>query len=306
MNLPLCVPIPHHALPHALSERLALAHLRRLLGPSAVGAVPPALTMASFDDIVAFACQKLDSTARALFLNYVDGLLILVGQAVKVLMPPPLGNPGAESPRAEQLAWNALSQKDGHLWPLVREVVSQLPFEPDSRSFAQGQTLALGLYGKGGLLGFTRHTKQYGNVCRLLNQLVYTTWTAHKWTSLAIGVDNLTQPHVDKWNLDANALLVGLTHHTDGGLWIAGEGGTCYEECDNTFAAGRIFSTSGTGVLFNSRSCLHATQAWTGGNRIVLIAYSVSRAAHMSAELCSQLHELGFVPPTPSSEPDEL
>ena len=51
MNLPLCVPIPHHALPHALSEKLALAHLRRLMGHSAEGAVPPALTMASFDDI---------------------------------------------------------------------------------------------------------------------------------------------------------------------------------------------------------------------------------------------------------------
>ena len=108
-----------------------------------------------------------------------------------------------------------------------------------------------------------------------------------------------TQPHVDRWNRDSNALLIGLTHHTEGGLWVEAEGGTCYEEFEDVLIAGHVLATSGTGVLFNSRSCLHATQTWAGGNRIVLIAYSVGRASYMSEALRDQLLELGFVPPMP-------
>ena len=293
------VPIPHHALPHALAEKLALLHLRRLLGGNADLLVPPALTLAPFQEIVDFAHARLDHETLTSYLHYVEGLKILVGQADGVLLPPPVRCPGADAPLAERQAWTALQHRHGFLWPLVREVVSLLPFEEDTRAFARGLTLVLGLYGKGGLLGFSRHTKLFGNVCRLLNQLVYTTWTAHTWTSLAIGVNNHTQPHVDRWNRDSNALLIGLTHHTEGGLWVEGEGGTCYEEFDDVLIAGHVLATSGTGVLFNSRSCLHATQTWAGGNRIVLIAYSVGRASYMSETLRDQLLELGFVPPEP-------
>ena len=279
--------------------------LRRLLGDQANKLVPPALTMASFQEIVDFACERLSPDAVPFYLHYVDGLKTLVGQAAGVLLPPPVRYPGEDAPLAERRAWNALQHRHGYLWPIVRDVVSQLPFEEDTRAFARGLTFVLGLYGKGGLLGFSRHTKLFGNVCSLLNQLVYTTWSAHTWTSLAIGVNNHTQPHVDRWNLDANALLIGLTHHTEGGLWIEGEGGTCYEEFADVLIAGHVFATSGTGVLFNSRSCLHATQTWAGGNRIVLIAYTVGRASYMSEALRDQLLELGFVPPKPVEAPAE-
>ncbi|OLP93634.1 hypothetical protein AK812_SmicGene24424 [Symbiodinium microadriaticum] len=244
---------------------LAAPILLDMSGKTAALLVPPALTMAPFQEIVDFAHECLDQATLTSYLHYIEGLKVLVGQADGVLLPPPIRCPGADAPLAERMAWTALQHRHGFLWPLVREVVSQLPFEQDSRAFARGLTFVLGLYGKGGLLGFRRHTKLFGNVCRLLNQLVYTTWTAHTWTSLAIGVNNHTQPHVDRWNRDSNALLIGLTHHTEGGLWVEGAGGTCYEEFEDVMVAGHVLATSGA-----------------GGNRIVLIAYSVGRASYMS------------------------
>ena len=174
---------------------------------------------------------------------------------------------------AEALAWHALNGHTGLLWTIARMVIHLLPFEKDDRAHGNWLVLHLGLYVTGGIHGFYKHTRHFPNVCRVLNQLLLTVCPGHRWSAITIAADNRTSPHRDKWNHDGDSLLLGVSHHVDGGLWVESAGGPHYEECNDQLLAGVLMDIVSTGVLFNGRGSWHATHPWTGGSRVVLIAY---------------------------------
>ena len=118
----------------------------------------------------------------------------------------------------------------------------------------------------------------------------------HSWTSLAINVDNLTAPHVDRHNGTTSSFLLGLSHHVGGELWIADPQGTDFQEMENVFQAGRRHHVSATGVFFDGRQVPHATCPWTEGNRVVLVAYTI-RSADRLLPTAQFLEEIGFMLP---------
>ena len=115
----------------------------------------------------------------------------------------------------------------------------------------------------------TRHTSAHVNVCRLLNRMVKLVCPGLQWTSLAVLIDNKCGPHHDRWNWRGLSLLIGLSHHDAGGLWIEAPGGRYFEMVGDDLVAGDIYPTSATGLAFLSKTQLHATCAWAGGNRVV-------------------------------------
>ena len=287
----------------ALEERLLLQALRRFLGEEADTAFPPALTMSARNDIVAFARQRLSASSWPLFLDCVESLPSFMGTEDGEQLPPPMGCVHPEMAEAEELAWHTLNQGTGHLWTSVRATVSALPFEPDPRPHASGASFTLGLYGKRGIVGMSKHTHAFRNTCRLLNRMVYATYPGLRWASLMLGADNTVAPHTDKWNSDADSLLIGLSHYVSGELWIATGRGCSYEEHADKLVAGELFPTSCRAVLFNGRRCLHTTKAWKGGNRVVLIAYTPAHAQTVGPALRTALEELGFMVPMPVARP---
>ena len=55
--------------------------------------------------------------------------------------------------------------------------------------------------------------------------------------------------------------------------------------------------TSAVGVSFDSGRKLHATNPWTNGSRIMIIAYTVRRPHTLSPALAEYLLDLGFMLP---------
>ena len=51
-----------------------------------------------------------------------------------------------------------------------------------------------------------------------------------------------------------HSLLIGVSHHDDGGLWLEAEDGRHYEEVEGSFRAGHIFSTTASCVLFAGKT----------------------------------------------------
>ena len=172
-----------------------------------------------------------------------------------------------------------------------------LPFDRDTRKSSQGFICTLGLLAKRGANGLARQTSGHPNVCRLLNQLVRAIYPGLCWSSLTITLDNKCQPHMDAGNWTGDSLAIGLSHHDAGGLWIANPDGRDFVEVGETLYAGEVHPTSVQGILFSGKQTLHSTCHWTGGNRLMLIAYCVSSHANAPADLQQQAKELGFVLP---------
>ncbi|CAE7822917.1 unnamed protein product [Symbiodinium sp. CCMP2592] len=288
-------PILHQV---ALEERLLLTQLRQLLEDWTSHIIPPSLTTSPRNDIVAFACQRLPESLKSRFLTYADTLATaLPMEGLCVSLPPPYGCVHSSMHDAEALAWHALNTYSGQPWTLARLLLPLLPLEPDERAHGTGLTLNLGLYVKGGIHGYYKYTKLFPNVCRVLNMLIMAVYPGHKWSALTLGVDNRTLPHKDRWNSDHDSLLVGLSHHLEGGLWVERENGKHFEECDDDLRPGDVWETAGHAILFPGRTHWHSTLPWTGGNRVVLIAYAPGHIATVQSHQIAHLVDLGFVPP---------
>ena len=286
--------LPPHMYTVASEEHLLLSAFRRLACEAGHVSCPPAITMASRNDLIALARDKLDAPRMEAFIAYATALNGSLPGSVIVAFPPPVGDFSPCDPAAEQLAWQHLQEGQGSIWSSVREVVSALDFHEDGRACADGLIFTLGAYVVGGITGLTRHTSAHVNVCRLLSRMVKLVCPGLQWTSLAVLIDNKCGPHHDRWNWRGLSLLIGLSHHDAGGLWIEAPGGRYYEMVGNDLVAGDIYPTSATGLAFLSKTQLHATCDWTGGNRVVMLAYCIGQFQSLSVRTHEELAELGF------------
>ncbi|CAE7575581.1 unnamed protein product [Symbiodinium necroappetens] len=258
----------------ALEEHLLIQALRALL-PVDGKPCPPNLALAARNDIVAIAQDLLSGEALPTFLRYADELALHLQGETRVMFPP-LPRAAAESGTpAEACAEAHLLEGSGALWAAIRQVATLLPFRDDRRPHGNGRVIAFGAFNKGGLLGIHKHTTSHQAVCTLLNAAVRAVSAQHCWTTLVLTYNNHTTPHYDKGNSEVvPSLLMGLTHHDSGEVWIEQPGGRHYQLVDGSMVAGELHHTSACGLLFSGAKQCHATCQWSGA-RITLIAYTI-------------------------------
>ena len=279
------VPLPRHVYNVALEESLLLQAYRTLCGVYVGHQCPPVITMFSRNDILELAYKHLEPESYEAMVQYAATLDRHLNCEVVVDFPKPVGSLSPKATEAEQLAWHCLAEGSGSIWASVRSVVPKLPFDRDTRKFSKGFICTLGLMAKRGTHGLTRQTGGHLNVCRLIDQLVLAICPGLRWSSLTITLDNLCQPHTDMGNWSGDSLALGLSHHDAGGLWIAHPQGCDFVEVGDTLYAGEVHPTSAQGIVFPGKTAMHSTCPWTGGNRLMLIAYCVSSHASAPAAL---------------------
>ena len=139
---------------------------------------------------------------------------------------------------------------------------SNLEFQPDARTIANGSSIQFGLYNKGGLVGLAKATRGHRAVGRLLSAAILSVCSQHRWTTITVGLDNGTQPHVDWGNSELYpSLLLGLTHHCGGELWVQSAEGETYLDTPQGMLRGVALPTSASAVLFNGKTQMHGSLA---------------------------------------------
>ncbi|CAE7029996.1 unnamed protein product [Symbiodinium sp. CCMP2592] len=290
--------LPDHMRLAALEEYLLLTAFYTLAPRAVTEAEGKALSLAGRNDIIKFALDALPSGARASYLDYADALSESIVGCTRISYPLPPRAPGDNRWEAEQCAENHLREGTGALWVAVRQVITMLPLCPHNRDFADGYSITLGAYRKGGILGLSRHTQHLQAACVLLNAAVISVCGRRRWTSLMVSVDNNAHPHVDRHNAGTPSLLIGFGHYSEGHhLWVVQEGGRHYCEIEGRMYAGCLYQTSASGVLFSGQDHFHATCDWQGGCRAILVAYSIQNSHRLLSGTAEFLHELGFVLP---------
>ncbi|CAE7246966.1 hypothetical protein AK812_SmicGene25362 [Symbiodinium microadriaticum] len=188
----------------------------------------PAVSLATRNELMYLAQTSLTTDAFEQMLQLLDKLEVEATGSTIIGYPGPSYVNACESTPAEKTADRHLREGSRSLWVAVRETVRELEYQPDARPFAQGRYAKFGLYSKGGLVGMAKQTSQHVSTCRLLNAATLSVRPEHRWTSITIGMDNETLPHVDQGNATFLSLLLGLTHHVHGELWLESVDGSQY------------------------------------------------------------------------------
>ncbi|CAE7862783.1 unnamed protein product [Symbiodinium necroappetens] len=294
--------LPRHMSVVAEEEFMLLLHLRSLVGLSKT--LRPALSFLTRNEILQEAREVLTEEDLLQYVVFADRLARTLDGESLVAFPPPHYGVTQPISEAEALAVQFLQEGSGSLWTAIREVARSLDFEEDARPHACGLSFRLGLYSKGGLVGLTKSSRGHCAAARLLNTAILKILHTHTWTTLSIHLDDMTMPHCDRANAPGNSLLLGLTHHSGGGLWIGDGQGKHAMQIDGEMCKGTIYNTQAQAILFNARECMHGTIPWSD-NRCIIVAYTIGQHRLMSPEHREFLSETGFVVPPPSHEQDE-
>eukprot|EP00439_Symbiodinium_sp_Y106_P030671 s9072_g3.t1 len=129
---------------------------------------------------------------------------------------------------AEAMAEQYLCEGSGSLWSALRMVARCLDYETDTRQHAGGLSFRLGL---------TKQSRRHYSVARLFNAAIAHVLSTHTWTTMSVDLDNMTVPHYDRGNAPGGSLLLGLTHHSAGGLWICDGSGSQLLEAEGVLSA---------------------------------------------------------------------
>eukprot|EP00439_Symbiodinium_sp_Y106_P038374 s5198_g4.t1 len=262
------IPLPEHMRLVALEESVILEVIRDLMPGNCQ--LPAAISLATRNELVTIAQAALRPGAFERLMRVLAEVDATLSGTVIIRYPEPVYVNTCRSMEAEAIADSHLLEGAGSLWSAVREVVRSLTFEADGRVIASGRSLQLGLYQKGGLVGMHRHTAAHRAACRLINAAVLTSHSTHRWTTLTIGYNNATLPHLDRGNSEDPehlSLLIGVTHHRGGELWVQGSEGTHYMDTDQGILPGTLLQTSAQAVLFDGRGRMHSTMPWSDGDR---------------------------------------
>ena len=226
----------------------------------------PVLTLLTRNEILQEAQELLEGEDRERFIAFSGRLSRTLDGDSIITFPAPfiLADPLTE---AEAMAEQYLCEGSGSLWSALRMVARCLDYETDTRQHAGGLSFRLGL---------TKQSRRHYSVARLFNAAIAHVLSTHTWTTMSVDLDNMTVPHYDRGNAPGGSLLLGLTHHSAGGLWICDGSGSQLLEAEGVLSRGATYSTQASAVLFEGRDCQHSTLPWSG-NRCVIIAYIYHR-----------------------------
>ena len=121
--------------------------------------------------------------------------------------------------------------------------------------------------------------------------------TGHSFTSISINRNYLAPAHRDLQNGPEENLIVSLSLHDDGGLWVESPLGTVYQEVEGRMIRGEVASLQSHALLFSANKCWHAGLPWKTYDRYTLVAYTVRNWAHLREPARNLLTELGFMLP---------
>ena len=277
----------------ALEEFLLIEALMRLQQQQGGGALPPAIGLMPVNDILLYAQSLLDDSGYATLLQYAASLHHSRFHVVDAFLPEPAPILCDQLLAAESLARAFLAEGQAPIWSAVRQVVGLLEWQPDRHSVAPGKggNVTLGAYSKGPFRGLCKATRSHASVCRLLNRLVQHMGCLSCWSTLAINLDLRLPPHKDSGNYPSGSLVLGLTHHVNGGLWIE----DLQEDTQMPRRCGAVYHMDLRGLLFPAHKTMHATCDWNGTCRVVLTAFCIGQVDKLPAEQRELLHELGFL-----------
>ena len=149
----------------------------------------------------------------------------------------------------------------------------------------QGQTQKVwmaGAFVHGGIAGVKNATTSFSYSTRAFVRYVKQLEPTHKFNSLAVTVDTEAKQHVDAHNVGMN-LIAGLSRFKGGGVEVEEPGGAKLLELDG----------ANTHQVFNPKY-RHSTRPWSGGSRVVLVAYSVRDSGKLPQDKIDLLHSFGF------------
>ena len=289
--------LPLHIMRLVAMEEAAILDMLWTLLPPGIE-LPGAATLATRNELIFLAQKALAPRASERMKYLLDELAVELAGPVITRYPEPCYVDPATATEAEAIADSHLCEGSGALWSAIRETVRSLEFQADARTIANGSSIQFGLYNNGGLVGIAKATRGHMAVSRLLSAAILSVCSQRRWTTITVGFENGTQPHVDRGNSECHpSLLLGLTHHCGGELWVQSDDGQVYLDTSQGMLRGVAFPTSASVVLFNGRTQLHGTLPWKLGQRCVLIAHTVAQYKSATDADLALLLEAGFVPP---------
>ena len=139
-----------------------------------------------------------------------------------------------------------------------------------------------GAFVHGGIAGVKNATTSFPHSTRVFVRYVKKLEPTHKFNSLAVTVDTEAKQHVDAHNVGMN-LIAGLSWFKGGGVEVEEPDGVKLLELDGV----------NTHQVFNPKY-RHSTRPWSGGSRVVLVAYSVRDSGKLPQDKIDLLHNFGF------------
>jgi len=304
MPLPVC--LPHDVYADLLEDYLLTSCLQHLALQEGV-TLPRQIGMLARNDVFTHARLLLNADSYDAFVSYSQELSGRIGAKVPAIMPMPLSDPHPQCSTAEILAWNTLDSGGGSLWESVRQTVIALRYEaPRQRMMhedVEASSFHLGVCARGALVGICKDTLQHKHVCRLLCFFVQHVCPGHRFTSIAVNRNYQTPPHRDLQNGPEENLILSLSLHDAGGLWVETIDGSVYRDIEGKLVRGDNFALHAQALLFLAHRCWHASLPWDDRDRYTMVAYTVRNWPRLRQEACSQLEELGFyLPDRPQTE----
>ena len=194
-------------------------------------------------------------------------------------------NFASELSKAESLAVNLLRQGRCTSSDLL-QLSFLLPNESTARQSAGdqvGASFITGAFRRGGVTGPRKSLEEYPACSRLLISVAKTIFPKVRFTSLGLFRNVQTPRHCDKNNLSgSHNHIAALTSFTGGGIRIYRADSTQ----DLTFGA--------SGTLQFDAHFDHETLPWSGGDRLVLVAFSVGCIENLEPESFNLLHSFGI------------
>ncbi|CAE7224143.1 unnamed protein product [Symbiodinium sp. CCMP2592] len=172
-------------------------------------------------------------------------------------------------------------------------IFQSLPTEASVRGDpSQGVSFSTGAYCRV-KVGLRRNVLLFPNVTKLAARFVRQQLPNLKFTSLAFFRNVQTTPHVDAHNSSLPNAVCALSDFDQGQVWVERPGGQAWCDVDGELRSGVELSLTGSHAVFTARRLTHATRNWSG-DRVVLVAFSVSAIDHLSETDSATLTDLEF------------
>ena len=294
------IPLPDELYQDALETYLLLQCFQQLYSEESTGKLPRALGMMPRNDVLLLAQQALSAESHSILVAYAEALSRQVSVQIHTLLPEPVFGSDCGS-AAELLARRFLEDGTAPLWSSVRQIVMVLRKEkPRHGSFQlseEAASFSIGAYCNGAHQGLCRATMTHKNVARLLNRLVSRVCREHTWTTTTLLFNYETPPHIDHQNEATPNLVLTLSVHDGGELWIEGEGSD-FVEHGGVMVKGCKHSLHSYAIRFEAFRLLHMTCPWQTFDRVTLVAFTVKKAERLPQWTWDLLLELGFLLPS--------
>ena len=174
---------------------------------------------------------------------------------------------------------------------------------PERFDEAEGLSMCLGMYMRGGMQGLTVQTKQRPQLARLLAAMLHVKCPEATFTSLMLSINVCAPLHLDRYNCGSNVVLPVLMPKQGGGLWIElTQGDTvrhplAIKDHNGVPIAGQSIKLKENEPVMFCPKAKHCVEPWKVGDRITLAAFNIGSHYKVDTESRAQLTEMGFALP---------